>query len=117
MIKIPDINITRKDIRSEFILSIENKSLSSDWIRNIIPESSAMAINEEISPVTAPCARKGRRMKLPVAPTSFIVWMMKRFAYTVSRTVLLISAYETIRSKIESPISMAEILLTFWFII
>ena len=113
MIRIPDINITRKDIRREFILSIDNKSLSSDWIRKIIPDRSPIAINEEISPVIAPCARNGRRMKFPVAPTSFIVWIMKRLAYTVSRTVLLISAYETISSKIERPMRMAEILLTF----
>ena len=64
-----------------------------------------MAITEAIIPLTAFDTTMGLRMKLGLAPTNFMVCIKNRREYTVSRTVLLISATDIISNTAATAMS------------
>ena len=61
------------------------------------------------SPLTRLPVRNGLRIKAPVAPTSFIVWMVKRREYTDSLMVLFMSANDMNSSTAAMTVSMIVI--------
>ena len=78
-----------------------------------MPTRAMIAMNAEKTPWKAACTRNGALMNDLVAPTSFIVWIVKRRENTLRRTVLLMRTYEMNRSSAMNTPMIIDILLRF----
>ena len=78
-------------------------------MKNSRATSMAIATRAENMPWKTLWTRNGPRMKAFVAPTSFMVWMEKRFEKTLRRMVLLMRTKEMKRRRAMNIPSTIEI--------